>query len=156
MLNVALVTGVVFMLLFLFGGEEPSGKYILLPIMYVSGGSILLLPLALIFAAIKRTRAAGGALFYIIASLSIMWLWLFALISLYQNAGKWPAVIGFIVSLFSSGLGMFAVFGLMAIVSGQWTAALLLVGAAALCRVVSNLGKSLMGLRPSEEQKGWV
>lgn len=154
-LNVALLIGIVY-IVSAFAGAETIAGYLLLAVMYSSGASTFLLPIAIILAIPQRTRRVGGLLFYLIASLWIVWLWLFAFTSLYQNANKWWALVGLITSLFSSGLGLFAVFGFVVILKGQWIVTGVIVGGAALCRVVSNLGKKLMGMSPSQRLNQWV
>ncbi len=105
---------------------------------------------------VRGTRKVGGVLLYLIASLWLIGLWLFALLSLYQNTGKWFTLLGVIVSLFSSGFGLFAAFALACVMTKQWTALLTVVGGVVLARVASNAGKSFMGLKPSQKLRRWI
>lgn len=155
-LNLALIIGVAVMGLLVFGADEIAGTYIVLPLMYVSGAATFLLPLALVFLLIRRTRKAGGLFLYLIASFWMMWLWLFTFLLLYQTAGKWFTLFAVAIALASSGLGLFAAFALFAVVNGQWTSLLIIIGSVALCRVVSNAGKSFMGLKPSQRLRRWI
>jgi hypothetical protein len=93
---------------------------------------------------------------YSVASLWIIYLWLFGFFSLYQNAGKVWALVGVVASMFSSGLGLFAIFGIAAGLHGQWAPVGLIIGGAIICRMVSNAGKRFMGLRPSADARDWV
>jgi hypothetical protein len=155
-LNAALLIGVVYMALTFFGAEEAAGTYIALPVMYVSGASTFFLPIALILLLIRSTRKAGGVMLYLIASLWLIWLWLFAFTVLYQKVGKWVALLGVVLSLVSGGKGVFLLFGLIAAVNGMWSTLVVIVGAVVLCRVVSNAGKSFMGLKPSQSLRRWI
>jgi len=155
-LNLALIIGVAVMGLLVFGADEIAGTYIVLPLMYVSGAATFLLPLALVLLLIRRTRKAGGLFLYLIASFWMMWLWLFTFLLLYQTAGKWFTLFAVAIALASSGLGLFAAFALFAVVNGQWTSLLIIIGSVALCRVVSNAGKSFMGLKPSQRLRRWI
>lgn len=155
-LNLAILIGVIYMALVAFGAEDAAGTYIALPVMYVSGGSTLFLPIAVILLLIRSTRRASGVVLYLIASLWLIWLWIFAFTVLYQTVGKWAAFLGALLSLISNGLGIFLIFGLFAAVNGAWGALVGTVGAVVLCRVVSNAGKSAMGMRPSQIIRQWV
>lgn len=155
-LNAALLIGVVYMGLTFFGAQEAAGSYIALPVMYASGASTFFLPIALILLLIRSGRKAGGAMLYLISSSWLIWLWLFAFTFLYQKLGTWVALLGVALSLVSSGKGLFVVFALVALVNGMWSALLVILGAVVLCRVVSNAGKSFMGLRPSESLRRWI
>lgn len=155
MLWIALLVGVAFVPLLIFT-QEATG-YIILPAMYVSGAFTFLLPLGFLLAIARRTRAAGGVIVYVTGSLWIIYLWLFALTSLYQNTWKGWGLIGVIASVFSRGLGMFAVFALVTIMAGQWAAAGMIVGGAIICRLASHVGKYFMGLVRSEnDRRAWV
>ncbi len=155
MLNLALLMGALVMVMLVFGKDDIAGKYIVLPVSYISGAGTFLLPLALILLIVRGTRKVGGVLLYLIASLWLIGLWLFALLSLYQNTGKWFTLLGVIVSLFSSGFGLFAAFALACVMTKQWTALLTVVGGVVLARVASNAGKSFMGLKTSQKRRRW-
>lgn len=154
-LNVALLIGLVFFILLLAVGTD-STAYVLLPIMYGAGGALLLIPIAAVLAISWRTRPIAGLLIYLPASLWLIWLWLFSFMSLYQNTEiGWP-LAGVALSCVSSGLGMFAVYALVGVLKGQWLAVLIMVGSVFLCRIGSNLGKKLMGMKPSQKLSRWV
>jgi hypothetical protein len=155
-LNLALLIGAVVMAMLVFGKDEVAANYVVLPVMYISGAGTLLLPLVLILLLIRGTRKAGGLMLYLIASFWLIWLWLFTFLSLYQHTGKWFTVAAVIVSLFSSGFGLFVAFVFASFLSGQWTALFVIVGGVVLARVASNAGKSFMGLKPSQRLRRWV
>lgn len=150
--NAILFFGAVFIfLVFAFPGETVGN--IFLATQFLSGTLIFFLPVAIVLAIIKRTRKIGGATLYTIAAISIACWWLAGLMLLLDKGGVWWAVVGIVSSLFTSGLGLFFVTVISAIIHKSLYGILLFIGIPLICRGVMNFSKSLMEIQPEQVKK---
>lgn len=151
--NVIIVVGIAFITLLFLADEETTG-IVFLALQVFSGLTLLFLPVGIVLAVIAKTRKLGGAFLYFIATVSLAYWWIAGLIILQQKGGTAWAIVGIVVSFFTSGFGLFFVTVINAILHHAWTGVFMFIGIPLVCKAVMNFSKALMEITPQQiEQK---
>ena len=147
--NSILILGIVFIILVFTASGETLGN-VFFATQFIYGTTLLFIPIGIILAIIKRTRKVGGAILYTIASVTLAYWWIAALLLLFDKGGIWWSVVGIISSVFTGGYGIFAVTVFSAIIHRSFSGVLIFIGIPLISRFVLHIGKWLMEIHPEQ------
>lgn len=144
-----ILIGIIYIAVLFLGDDESMGVSFLV-IQFLSSISLLLLPVSIILAFIKKTRKLGGAFLYFVAVIFLVYWWIAGLTLIHQKSGYIWSLVGIGLSLVTMGFGMFLVVVISAILHKAWSAVLIFIGFPLLSKIVMNVGVWLMEITPEQ------
>lgn len=144
-----ILIGIIYIAVLFLGDDESIGVSFL-AIQFLSSICLLLLPVSIILAFIKKTRKLGGAFLYFVAVIFLVYWWIAGLTLIHQKSGFIWSLVGIGLSLVTMGFGMFLVVVISAILHKAWSAVLIFIGFPLLSKIVMNVGVWLMEITPEQ------